>query len=120
MITDATFDLDLGPSVNAMYANAPGRGRIKSKAYKSWVRGQLKALLAQRARPVQAPVSIELFLPDTMRGDASNRIKAVEDLLVKAGIIPNDSKKFVRSVGISFHGAAQMRVRVQTVTQRHD
>lgn len=116
-ITSATFDLAVPPSTNAAYTNVPGVGRVKTKAYREWIRGELKVLIAQRAQPVTTPVSIEIFLPLGVRGDASNRIKATEDILVRAGVIPDDDKKYVRSVSVSFHedDSPLMRVVVKTV-----
>lgn len=111
------LELAVPPSTNKLYANA-GRSRKKTAAYSAWIRGELKALVAQRAKPVPIPVTISILLPDTMRGDASNRIKATEDLLVRAGIIPNDSKKFVRSISISFHSGPMMFVEVDTIVEK--
>lgn len=92
------------PSVNAMYANrkfGKGRGRIKTAAYTAWIRGEMSSLLAQRAKPVPWPVDIRIEIPARMRGDVDGRIKGCVDLLVQAGIIPDDGKRFVHSVTIS-------------------
>src|SRR5512146_1143626 len=96
-----TYVLAVPPSTNNLYANV-GKGRRKKPAYSAWIRGELKALVAQRARPVEPPVSLHIVLPEKTRGDASNRIKPCEDLLVKAGVIPDDRKAFVRSVTVDF------------------
>lgn len=77
----------------------------------------MKALIAQKAKPVLPPVSIHIVLPDTMRGDASNRIKPTEDLLVRAGIIPDDRKDYVRSVSVDFGRVQNMAVTVEHIEQ---
>lgn len=117
MQTEATFDLATPPSVNQMYANrrGNGRGRIKSAAYVAWQRGEMLALVAQRARPVTPPVNVTIALPNTMRGDADNRMKPTLDLLVKAGVLADDNKHIVRSLTIGFHDAPLMRVTVKTL-----
>lgn len=118
--TEAKFELATPPSVNAMYANRSGRkgvgrGRIKTPAYLAWQRGELLALTAQRARPVVPPVNVTIALPNTMRGDADNRMKPTLDLLVKAGVLPDDNRHIVRSITIGFHDAKLMHVTVKTL-----
>lgn len=34
--------------------------------------------------------TLRILVPDTMRGDATNRIKPIEDLLVQMGVTPDD------------------------------
>lgn len=55
-------------------------------------------LKAQRAKPVDGMVSIfiRLVAPDKRHRDAGNCDKAVGDILVKAGIIKDDSNRYVR------------------------
>lgn len=112
LILDAAFELDLPPSINRAFRNVRGVGRVKTNEYNAWIRGALMALVAQRAKPVQPPVALSLFIPESTRADLSNFTKATEDLLVRAGIIPDDSKKFVRSISMTFHDAPLMKVRV--------
>lgn len=113
--TEASFELAIPPSINHCFANVRGVGRVKTPAYKKWISGELKALMAQRARPVQTPVAISMFVPEASRADLSNHAKSVEDLLVKAGVIPDDSKKYVRSVSLTFHDSKLLRVTVKTL-----
>lgn len=101
------------PSTNKLYANVRGIGRVKTKAYSAWIRTALKELMVQRARPVEPPVSISLFLPETMRGDLDGRCKAALDLLVRAEIIPDDNKKIVRSISMTFHSESNMAIEVE-------
>lgn len=114
-VRELTVDIARPPSINHAFANVRGVGRVKTVEYKRWIAGELRALLAQRARAVQTPVKIEMFVPEASRADLSNHCKSVEDLLVKAGIIPDDSKKYVRSISLTFHDAALMKVRVTSL-----
>jgi Holliday junction resolvase RusA-like endonuclease len=111
----ATFYLDLAPSVNAMYRNVPKVGRVKTSAYTSWVKNALNELIAQKARPVTPPVAITIELPETMRGDLDGRLKGTIDLMVKAGVVPDDNRRYVRSVAASFYEGKRMRITVQSL-----
>lgn len=110
-----TYYLDVCPTANNLFINVRGKGRIKSGKYNIWTANSLKELLVQKAKPVPTPVAITIELPESLRGDLSNRIKAAEDLLVRAGIIPDDSKRHVRSVSASFYDGKRMRVTVQSL-----
>lgn len=112
----SVFYLDTAPSVNAMYRNVPRVGRVKSSVYTAWVNNALKEMLVQKARPVTPPVALTIELPDDMRGDLDGRLKGTIDLLVKAGVIPDDNRRYVRSVTASFYEAKKrMRVTVQSL-----
>lgn len=110
----ATFYLEVSPTTNNLFVNR-GKVRKKSNEYNSWTNNALKELLVQRAKPVPPPVALTIELPESLRGDLSNRIKAAEDLLVRAGIIPDDSKRYVRSVTASFYEGKRMRITVQSL-----
>lgn len=88
-----TFDLPMPPSVNNMYATFNGR-RIPSREFKAWKLNAADKLGSQYARygspAVHRPVALTIRLGLNYRGDISNRIKAVEDLLVDTLDMPND------------------------------
>jgi Holliday junction resolvase RusA-like endonuclease len=94
-MTYACLFLPWPPTVNNLFVNNPRtRGRFPSKAYKAWQEDAGKALLKQAPLPeFKGPVSITFTLgrPDKRRRDAFNYIKAPEDLLVKHGILEDDS-----------------------------
>lgn len=81
------------PSTNNLYANIPGRGRVKSGRYKVW--RSAAAWDVQIAKPQSFACKVVLDLtvarPKGVRADVSNRIKAVEDLLVEMGVLADDS-----------------------------
>lgn len=106
------FRLPFPPSVNAMYSNVAGRGRVPTDDYKKWKNNAGWELQAQRIKPVAGQVEIKIDLDQSRRGDADNRTKAVLDLLVTHGVIKNDSKKFVRRVSIGWEAVTGCRVSI--------
>lgn len=88
-----TFDLPMPPSVNNMYATFNGR-RIPSREFKAWKASAADALARQYAAygapAIHRPVALSIRLGLNYRGDISNRIKAVEDLLTDGIDMPND------------------------------
>ena len=88
-----TFKLPLPPSVNGLYSNAPGIGRVKSKAYKAWEVEAGLRLNLQRPIRLTGPVALTMVAsrPDKRRRDLMNLEKATSDLLVKHQIIEDDS-----------------------------
>lgn len=95
-----TLRLPIPPSVNAAYANnksGHGKGRHKTRSYMAW-EGQADAsalvagLFRFGRRPlVHGPANVTIRLPMTVRGDVSNRIKALEDWMVSRGMTADDS-----------------------------
>ena len=83
------IDLPIGPSVNELYPDRGGR-RCKSRKYRAWLTAAGWELKLQKPVKVEGPYRLLVKLPPAMRGDCSNRIKAVEDLLVSHGITPDD------------------------------
>lgn len=87
-------------SVNAMFSNVPGIGRVKSKRYAAWVKEAGWLIRSQRPGQVEPPVSvlIELVPQDKRKQDADNRIKACLDALVSSGVLSDDNNTIVREV----------------------
>jgi Holliday junction resolvase RusA-like endonuclease len=92
-----TIDLPLPPSANHLFANAHGGGRVKTKAYKSWIEeARYHVITAWRAagkpevgRETPMSLTMRLGLVERRR-DASNCTKAIEDVLVRELPIPDD------------------------------
>lgn len=100
---DVVILLPIPPSTNNLFFNAVGRhgGRCRTPEYQDWCKVAGWELKRQRPAPVPGMVSllIEVAEPETKRRqDVTNRIKAVEDLLVIHGIIQGDDQRFVREV----------------------
>lgn len=82
------------PSLNNLYANVPGRGRVKTKRYRTWRAAAGWDVKAVKAEKLCCPVMLDLTVkkPRGLRSDISNRVKAVEDLLVFMSILEDDSQ----------------------------
>ncbi len=83
------------PSVNAMYSNVPGKGRLKTKDYRAWAREAEWAIAANKEwradkRAFGPGFKVTLFLPMNMRGDIDNRLKPILDLLVRMRVTVDD------------------------------
>jgi Holliday junction resolvase RusA-like endonuclease len=91
----------LPPSVNNLYPTRGGR-RVKSEEYKQWIHDSGMHILSKKRtfkkkgyKMPEPPYKFELrlFFPDNRRRDASNYIKAVEDLV--ANMLGYDDKEHV-------------------------
>lgn len=96
MASALRLTLPLCPSVNELYANVPGRGRIATRKYRQWKTDAGWKLQAQPRRQFVGPFRVAIYLPEKMRGDVDGRIKATVDLLVSHRITPDD--RFAKSV----------------------
>ena len=85
----------LPPSVNSLYRNVPGRGRVKTARYKDWLTaaGAIIQTQLRSNERIEGPYALRLraFRPDKRRRDLSNLLKSTEDLLVALGIVQDDS-----------------------------
>ncbi|MBK8772912.1 MAG: RusA family crossover junction endodeoxyribonuclease [Rhizobiales bacterium] len=87
-------------STNHLYNNVDGKGRSVTREYKAWKADAAKHLMAQHPLPrFKVPVDCIVYCGETGIGnmDASNTLKAIEDALVGAGVIKDDSRKHLRS-----------------------
>lgn len=85
--------LPIPPSANGLFRNPPRRGmrRPLTEEYKAWRWYAHVALKGHVYDPiVSGKWRMTLRLPRAMRGDCSNRIKAIEDFLVAHKITPDD------------------------------
>lgn len=106
-----TYDLPLPISVNALFANKEGVGRVKTRDYKKWVHQAGLSLMVQRSRPVGCPVNIEILVSEKSRCDLDNCAKCVCDVLVYRGVIQDDNKRFLRAITLRWSSEVEgMRV----------
>lgn len=87
------FRIPTPPSVNNLYANVRGRGRIKSERYRVWRNAAAWAMRLDGNKPrswetISGPVSVEIICGG--RADVDNRSKAALDLLVEMKVIGDD------------------------------
>ena len=80
------------PTLNTMYRNVPRVGRVKTKKYKSWISDALRDLKFHGYEPctTKCAVTIRIGKHGKVKEDIDNRIKAVLDILVAAGVIEDD------------------------------
>jgi len=89
----SSFTLPVPPPLSKTTNNVPGVGRVKSKEYKAWIKQAGQELMIQRVKHVESPVQIHWVLPYNGRRDFDNYKKALLDVLVKFGVITDDSMK---------------------------
>ncbi len=82
-------------SLNHAFANVPGRGRVKTKAYREWSNTAGWLINAAKSahkvkKPLVSELSLHLFVTRKYRGDLDNTLKPVLDALEKNGIVKND------------------------------
>lgn len=89
------------PAVNNLFFNV-GKRRVRTKRYDAWLADALAAVLQQQPAPVLGSFSLSMVCvrPDRRKRDLDGLAKAPLDLLVKAGIIEDDS--LCVSLGLSW------------------
>ena len=87
-----SLTLPLPPSTNGLFATY-GNRRIRTRAYEKWISASWAALAEQSCPSIAGSYNLALVIqrPDNRKRDLSNYIKAVEDMVVKAGIVEDDS-----------------------------
>ena len=92
-VRSVTIDLPAPPSLNNLFVNIAGRGRIKSTAYQEWIRDAGWILQVQNPGCVSGPYSVTLLANrhDARFNDLDNGAKAAVDLLVKHRVVEDDS-----------------------------
>lgn len=89
-----------GPiSTNNLFRNVPGKGRVVTAEYASWKKRADQCIGAHLPCPrFTLPVEITLFVGENGVGqmDSDNTAKAYIDALKRAGVIRDDSRKWLR------------------------
>jgi Holliday junction resolvase RusA-like endonuclease len=87
-----SVDLPIAPSVNRLWRNVAGLGRVRTTDYRRWLKAAGWELVVQRMRPISGHVAVRIFAgPTERRRDLDNVPKAVCDLLVVQEIIEDDA-----------------------------
>jgi Holliday junction resolvase RusA-like endonuclease len=88
----ALFSIPAPPSVNAMYRNLAGKGRVKTKTYSDWRAAAITFIRSQRVKNVSGPAVVLVAVErHSLQADIDNRNKAILDLMVAAGVLNDDS-----------------------------
>lgn len=100
--TEVRISLPWPPSLNNMFLNVRGKGRVRSENYRKWADEAGWLLKSQKPRKFHEPVRVrvELNPPNARAFDLDNRNKALLDLLVEHGVIIDDSNRWVRGVSV--------------------
>jgi Holliday junction resolvase RusA-like endonuclease len=102
---------EMPPSVNEMYANVPGKGRVKSQRYRNWLSAARWTLKAQGARVQSGDKTLSIEIgPRNRRSDVSNRLKAVEDSLVGVAI---EDDRFITRATIGWAPIEGVRITIE-------
>lgn len=106
-----TFCLPAPPSANSLFANVPGRGRVRTERYRTWANAaawamKLDGTKARSWKTITGPVALTIICG--ARGDLDNKIKALADLLVSAAVLKDDDQ--VVDIHITRGGAAKEAV----------
>lgn len=81
------------PSVNQLYLNAPGKGRVKTPKYREWIEKASELVGVQDPPQLKGWVSVyaQVIKPDGRRRDIMNLEKGISDLLCVHRVIEDDS-----------------------------
>jgi crossover junction endodeoxyribonuclease RusA len=86
------------PSVNGMYANVPGKGRVKTAAYKSWITEAGWAVKPQIKHRFSGDVRVSVAIGPRRNRDIDNTLKPILDLLQSHYVVANDRQVIDLSV----------------------
>jgi len=96
-----TFTLPAPPSVNAIYRNVRGKGRVRTKLYDDFLSFATASIRRQEVEPVKGNVVVLAGLERTSAlSDLDNRLKAMLDVIVKAELIEDD--RFVTAIAAAW------------------
>jgi len=101
------------PSVNEMFGQSPGRKRFNSKVYAAWIDESLRVIQCIKPPKFPGEVWLALTYEDAGKHDLDNLCKAVPDILKKAGVIVDDSRRYVRGINLAWGNNRGVKVEVR-------
>jgi len=84
-----SLDLPRPPSVNKLFRNVPGKGRVKTGHYKAWIEQAGWEIRRQRPGKIDGAYKLLVLIGPT-RADIDNLSKGLSDLLQAHGVVEND------------------------------
>jgi len=97
-------------SVNNIFVNR-GRSRVKSERYRVWRNAaEWTVKAAGPITSIAGPVDVTLYITEvgvSPRMDIDNTAKAYIDLLVRLGVIKDDSRRILRALSLRWTAQAQ-------------
>ena len=89
---------DMPPSANGLRKSFVQDGKVmsvKSKEYAAWLKAAMWEVAAQRPGKIEGPYTLSIAVQRNWRSkraaDIDNKIKPTSDLLVKSGVVEDDS-----------------------------
>lgn len=114
--TVITLTLPKPLSVNNLFFNVPGKGRVPSFNYKRWKKeAAQEILMVQRPGHISGPVEIHIQVREG-RADLDGQVKCCLDALVDNGVIDGDGHKIVRKLIVEFGDVVGARIAIMHAT----
>lgn len=114
MSAPVSFTMPTPPSVNQVFRNVRGRGRVKTSAYIDWRAYAVTSIRLQHVRLVTGRVVVVFGVERaSLTSDIDNRVKAMLDAMVEAGVIDDD--KFVTAFAVAWLPSANGLAHVQVL-----
>lgn len=105
------LSLPMPPSANGLFGNKAVGGRFKTRAYLDWISEAGWLLQKQRPGRIAGPYEMEVAIPRSKGrrvADLGNREKALSDLLVRHGVVDDDSR--AQKITMTWTDGAEARV----------
>jgi len=117
-MSPVSFTLPTPPSTNALFKNVTGKGRVRTEEYNNFLAFGLVEIRRQRVRQVKGYV-VQVIGVERMSGraDIDNRLKALLDVMVKAGVIEDD--RFVTAIAVSWLPFARGETHISITPVQH-
>lgn len=107
------FTVPLPPPANSLFANVAGKGRVKSRRYRAWIKEAGWLVRSQRVGSIEGAVQIRVEIPNSARADTDAYFKGLVDLCVRNGLIEDDNSKVVRGLTLDFADIEGARVTIR-------
>ena len=107
------FAVSMPGSVNGLFRNVPGVGRVKTTKYRAWQNENLWLLKTLRLPSFDGPVRVDYSLPAKSRMDIDNPLKGLNDLLQASGILANDRQ--IRQLWVEHEDRTDVLVKVRPI-----